>query len=237
MIMKFQSKMIISCICACMFMADAGAATHQSHQSIYWVAKSFVSKHLSSQGIKKPEIKVGKLDSRLKLNKCNKNLQAFLPKGSREIGNTTVGVKCTGTKPWSLHVPVTISIYKKVLVAAQAVQKNTILSKADIKLVKKDTADLAYGYYEDLKSVTGLKLKRRLLAGTVLTPAMLKKPQVITRGQKVTIMALSGRMEVRMMGKALDNGAVGERIQVMNLKSRKKLEGVVTSAGEVEVGI
>lgn len=215
----------------------AVAETYQSHKSIYQTVKSFVRKNFTSQHNQKPEINVGKLDSRLKLKKCNKHLQAFSPKGSRELGNTTVGVKCTGSKPWSLHVPVTISIYKNVLVAARPLQKGTILTEADFKLAKHDLASLSYGYFEDPKAEIGMKLKRRTLAGTVLTPAMLKKPQLITRGQKVTITALSGRMEVRMSGKALGNGAIGDRIKVMNLKSRKKLEGVVTSAGEVEVSI
>ena len=153
------------------------------------------------------------------------------------MGKTTVGVKCSGKKPWSLHVPATISIYKNILVAARQLQKGSELTAADVKLKKHDLADVPYGYFEDLKDGIGMKLKRRVLADSVLTPAMLKKQQVISRGQSVTIIAQSGSMVVRMAGKALGNGAVGERIKVMNIKSRKKLEGTVTSSGEVEVEI
>lgn len=234
---RYHLKIVISCAFLCVSMTDAVAASFQSHESIYWSVKSFVRTNFASGYKQKPEIKVGKLDSRLKLNKCNKRLQAFSPKGSRELGNTTVGVKCTGSKPWSLHVPVTVSIYKNVLVAARPLQKNTVLTNDDIKLAKHDLALLTYGYFEDLTSEVGMKLKRRVLAGAVLTPAMLKRPQVITRGQKVSISVQSGRMEVRMSGKALENGAIGERIKVMNLQSRKKLEGVIISAGVVEIDI
>jgi len=239
MIRRYQLKIVISCILLYIFisMPDAIAETFQSHSSIYWVAKKFIKDHVISQHAQKPEIKIGKLDSRLKLKKCNKYLQAFLPKGSREMGKTTVGVKCTGSKPWSLHVPVTISIYKNILVATRQLQKNTVLTASDIKLTKHDLASLAYGYFEEKKSGIGMKLKRRVLAGAVLTPAMLKKPQVVTRGQRITILAQSGRMLVRMTGKALNNGAVGDRIKVMNIKSSKKLEGIITSSGEVEVDI
>ena len=160
-----------------------------------------------------------------------------MPKGSRKTGKTTVGVKCTGSKPWSLHVPVTISIYKKVLVAARQLQKNDVLAASDMKLVKYDLANLPFGYFEDIDNTVGMKLKRRAGSGVVLTPAMLVKPKIVSRGQKVTIMAQSGNMVVRMMGKALNNGAVGERIKVMNIKSGQKLEGVITPSGEVEVKI
>jgi len=218
-------------------MPVAVAETFQSHKSIYQAARSFMRNHVSPQHSTKPEVKAGKLDSRLKLKKCNKRLQAFLPKGSRELGKTTVGVKCAGTNPWSLHVPVTISVYKNIVVTTRLLQKGTVLAEPDIKLVKRDLGNLSYGYFEDISSNVGMKLKRRTLAGAVLTPAMLKKPQVISRGQKISILAQSGRMQVRMTGKALANGAVGERIKVMNLKSSQKLEGVVTSAGVVEIDI
>lgn len=220
-----------------MHVTPAMAGTFQSHKSIYQAAKSFLRAHVDSKHSQRIEIKTGKLDLRLKLKKCSKSLKAFSPKGSREIGKTTVGVKCIGSNPWSLHVPVTISIYKKVLVAARTLQRGDILSDADIKLEVHDIGSLSYGYFEDKRIGAGMKIKRRALAGAVLTPSMLKKPQVVTRGQKIAIMAQSGRMKVRMMGKALANGAIGDRIQVMNIKSRQKLEGVVTSSAEVQVDI
>ena len=236
-----QSNTFIRHTCLCILLCTGNsvvfAGTFQSHKSIYQTAKSFISNHVASQHSQRVEIKAGKLDSRLRLKKCNTSLKAFLPKGSREMGKTTVGVKCTGLKPWSLHVPVTISVYKKVLVASRNLQKDEILTKADIKLVKHDLAGLSYGYFESTNSGAGMKIKRRTLSGTVLTPAMLKKPQVIARGQKIAIMAKSGRMEVRMMGKALSNGAVGDRIKVLNMKSRQKLEGIVISSAEVKVDI
>ncbi|MCG6939200.1 MAG: flagellar basal body P-ring formation protein FlgA [Gammaproteobacteria bacterium] len=239
MIRRHQLKIVISCICLYIFtsISVATAETYQSHNSIYWVVKKYIRDNVTSQHNQKIEVKTGKLDSRLKLNKCNKYLQAFSPKGSSMMGKTTVGVKCPGTKPWSLHVPVTISIYKSIIVSAQQLQKDTILTAADIKQEKHDLADLSYGYFENSKDVIGMKLKRHVLAGTALTPAMLSKRQIVSRGQNVTIYAQSGSMVVRMTGKALDNGAVGERIKVMNIKSRKKLEGIITSTGEIEVQI
>jgi len=235
LLIKIAGIFIITNMCTGLPVAIAG--TYQSHNSIYQAARNFVRSQVASQNNQQAEIKIGKLDSRLKLNQCNKKLNTFLPKGSRKLGKTTVGVKCTGRKPWSLHVSVTISVFKNVLVASHQLNKNSILTEADYKLEKHDLAELHYGFFEDLKSAAGMKLKRRVLAGAVLTPAMLKKPKIISRGQQISIMAQSGRMQVRMEGKALANGAVGERIKVMNLKSKQKLEGIVTSSGVVKVEI
>ncbi|PCJ88949.1 MAG: flagellar biosynthesis protein FlgA [Thiotrichaceae bacterium] len=220
-----------------LFSSVSHAAAYQSHTSIYKAAETFLSAHVLSKHNNQATVTVGKLDSRLKLKKCNKRLQAFLRKGSRRIGKATVGIKCTGTKPWSLHLPVTISVFGDVLVAKTQLHKGDILSASDLKIEKHDLANLPYGYIEEIASSAGMKIKKRIDAGTVLTPSMLKKPRIISRGQKVTILARLGRMQVRMEGKALAHGAAGERIQVMNLKSRKKLEGVITVNGEVKVDI
>jgi len=225
------------CICVLLYTPVVTAASYQSHKSIYQTARLFMRNHVTVEHGQRPDIRVGKLDSRLRLNKCNKKLRAFLPRGSRDVGKTTVGVKCTGKKTWSLHVPVTISLYEDVLIASRQLQKGSVLTAGDIKLAKHNLADLSYGYFDNLKNGVGMKLKRRVAAGAVLTPAMLKKPRLISRGQKVTIMAQSGSMQVKMKGKALGSGAIGDRIRVMNIKSRKKLEGVITKTGEVKVDI
>ena len=226
-----------SCLCILLYTSAASAVSYQSHKSIYQTAETFIRSHVESQHGQRPEIKIGKLDTRLKLKKCSKKLQAFLPRGSRDTGKTTVGIKCTGKKSWSLHVPLTINLYGKVLVASHQLHKGSILTAADLKLKKYNLANLSFGYYEDLKSGIGMKLKRRISAGAVLIPSMLKRPQKVARGQKITIMAQSGSMQVRMKGKALASGAVGDRIKVINIKSKKKLEGIITLNGEVKVDI
>ena len=231
-------KFIHSCgVVLLLFSSVSHAAVFQSHTNIYKVAEQFLSANVLSKKKNQATVTVGKLDSRLKLKKCSKRLQAFLPKGSRKIGKTTVGVKCKGAKPWSLHIPVTISIFGDVLVAKRQLHKGDVLSASDLKLEKHDLANLPHGYIEEISISTGMKVKRRVTPGTVITPSMLKKPRIISRGQKITILAHLGRMQVRMEGKALAHGAAGERIQVMNLKSNKKLEGVITDKGEVKVDI
>ncbi|VAW54156.1 hypothetical protein MNBD_GAMMA05-1528 [hydrothermal vent metagenome] len=234
-----QPKRFIHCCSVFLILSSSAshAVAYQSHSSIYKTAKTFLSANVLSKQNNQATITVGKLDSRLKLKKCSKRLQAFLSKGSRQVGKTTVGVKCDGTKPWSLHVSVVISVFGDVLVAKRQLYKGDVLSASDLEIEKHDLANLPHGYLEEKASSTGMKVKRRITAGTVITPSMLKKPRIVSRGQKITILAKIGRMQVRMEGKALAHGAAGDRIRVVNIKSRKKLEGVITVKGEVKVDI
>lgn len=217
--------------------AGSMAQAYQDHASIHRAAKDFMQAHVRQNYSQPAQIRSGKLDQRLRLQQCDQPLQAFLPKGSRAIGKTTVGVKCTGSKAWSLHVPVTVSMVKPIAVATRLLPRGSIISRDDIRMKALDLSALPQGYIDNSDSLVGKKLKRRLSPGVAFTPAIIEKPQRIKRGQRVTILARYGAMEVRMTGKALANGAVGDRIRVVNLASKKKREGVVTTNGEVKVDL
>ncbi|MBT8440366.1 MAG: flagellar basal body P-ring formation protein FlgA, partial [Gammaproteobacteria bacterium] len=148
----------------------------------------------------------------------------------------TLGVRCDDDKPWSLNLPITVTIYKDIVVTADALPRGKILTENDFRHVSYDVSKLPAGYIEDDRGI-GMELKRRLSRGVPLTINMLRKPIIIKRGQQVSIIATTGRMEVRMPGKALAHGAAGDRIRVMNLKSKKKVEGTVTPSGNIRVDI
>ncbi len=213
------------------------ATNYQSHSSIQHTAKMFMAQHIKQNYTLPATITINRLDNRLRLKQCNQPLTAFRPEGSRDIGRTTVGVKCDGSQPWSLQIPITVSMMKTIAVAAELLPRGKLLSKNDIRMKKIDLATLPQGYIDNINNLVGLKLKRRLAADVAFTPAMIEKPQRIKRGQRITIVARSGSMEVRMSGKALSGGAVGDRIQVINIASKLHREGVITAQGEVQVNL
>lgn len=220
-----------------MIITNTHAAGYQSHGSIYDAAQQFMTQHIEAVYKQRAEIKNGQLDSRLKLNQCSSPLEAYLPAGSRDLGRLTVGVKCSDSRPWSLHLPVTVTIYKNVIVAARSLSRGKTLAQSDFKRVKYDMSQLPAGYIEDPSYGVGMELKRRLSSGVPLTTTMLRMPKIIKKGQQVSIIASAGGLEVRTYGKALAHGAVGERIRVLNVKSKKKLEGTVTPSGDIKVDL
>jgi len=224
-------------ICLGLLFTNVNAAEHQTIDSIHDAARQFIKKHAEAVYDQEADIEVGRLDSRLSLSQCSMPLEVYLPQGSRDLGRFTVGVRCADDKPWSLHVPVTVAIYKNVIVTAEPLPRGTILTDSDLKYLKYDVSKLPVGYIEDAEYGVGMELKRRLSGGVPLTTTMMRKPKIVKRGQQVSIIAKAGNIEVRMQGKALAHGAVGERIKVLNLKSKKKLEGTVTPSGDIKVDI
>ncbi len=232
--MHYRQPILIGFLMAVM-LSNTSQAAKQDHADIYDAAHQFMLEHIHSLYSQVPEITTGSLDSRLKLRQCDLPLEAFLPKGGRDLGKVTVGVRCNDAKPWSLYVPLTVSLYKEVLVAAHPLERGKLLSNDDVKVVRKDLSELSRGYIQDKQLLLGMQVKQHTPAGKALTPAMMKKPRVINKGQRVTMVVKAVGMEVRMAGKALVHGAIGDRVRVHNLTSKQTLEGTVTGPGEVRI--
>jgi flagella basal body P-ring formation protein FlgA len=64
---------------------------------------------------------------------------------------------------------------------------------------------------------------------------MLKQAKRVKRGNQVEIIAISQGLQVRMMGKALADGGLGDRIKVKNLNSGRVITGTVAGTGLIHV--
>jgi flagella basal body P-ring formation protein FlgA len=208
----------------------------QSHSSIRDAARNFLlQRSASTSG--SVEVDVKRLDARLRLQRCDRALEAFLPASGKTSGRVTVGVRCNGGKPWSLYLPARVKRLETVVIAKHELMRGQPLRRSDLTLEQHDVGRLRRGYFVDLQRVIGQIPERNLPRGRVLSPKQLKAPDAIARGSEVSIVASIHGIQARMKGLALDNGALGERIRVKNLSSNKELEARITSAGTVQVDI
>lgn len=227
-------------LCGCVSMlaviaSPAAADAIQSHESIRATAETFIAETVLSGHGRLPTARAGSLDSRLRLKECDQPLEAFQPAGGRLLGNTTVGVRCPGTQPWTLYVPVKVSIHDTVVVAARPLSRGMVVQVEDVELLERDLAGMRSGYYTDLSEVVGKQVSRTASMGATITTLMVKSPREIKRGQQISLVAESNGLKVQMMGKALADGVSGERIQVRNLSTKKVVEGTVQSSSTVQI--
>ncbi len=181
------------------------------------------------------DIEVARLDPRLRLVRCERPLAAFPAPGSRGIGYTTVGVRCDGASPWTIFVPVTVKQTFEVAVATVPLARGQTLSAADVRLEKTSVATAQTAFFQSLDAVVGMQVQRPIVPGTILGPAMLKAPRAVRRGESVTLSLAVGTLAVRVAGTALKDGALGERIPVRNMNSKRVVEGVISEPGVVQV--
>ena len=180
-------------------------------------------------------VEAGRLDPRLRLQRCEEPLEAFAVAGQRTSGNTSVGIRCASPRPWTIYVPVRVAREQTVVILTRSLQRDARLEPDVMTLVKRDTTSLGFGYFTDLAEVEGLTLRRAAAAGTVLSPTLVAIPPTIRRGEQVTLIAQRAGIAIRAPGRAMADARAGETLRVRNLSSDRVVEGVVRGPGEVEV--
>ena len=199
--------------------------------------KRFLTQKISSQlppgDNTDVKVQVRQLDPRLRLRPCANNLTLFL-QSSRIQRATSVKVSCAGPAPWSLFVGSTVALEKPVVTLRESLPRNHVLDEDDLILVRKDIYNLRRGYSADLEQWLGQQLKRPLRAGDVLYGYHLQAPEIIKKGDKVTVIAKIGSLAVISNGIALENASEGDQIRVENQRSAKVIFARVTGPNTVE---
>lgn len=218
------------------FSAGAGAASQpwQPTEQIAATAERFLQERIGKTA-SRTTVKAGRLDSRHRLSLCSRQLEPFLRRGTEISARTIVGVRCNGEKPWKVYVPVEVVVNADVLVASRTLPRGHLIADGDLVAQPRDVSRLLSGYLSDVRSLKGQRLKTQLIAGRILTPAMLQVDATIRKGQAVTLIINSGGINVQMSGKALMDGALNQRIKVENNNSGRVIEGIVRSPEHVEV--
>lgn len=220
--------------CCCLTLAAAAqTAPIQSRDSIREAAADHAAataRERASQGTR-VEIEAARLDARLRLARCASALETFDPPGARFGSRVSVGVRCPDA--WSLYVPVNIGAYADVVILERSVARGAPLSAGDVGVANRDVSRLRQGYLSRPEQAIGQLLRRPLTPGHVLHAGLLDQPNLIRRGDRVTIEAGSSGFNIRSEGEALADAAVGERLKVRNLGSRQVIEGVVDERGHV----
>ena len=206
----------------------------QSTEEIARVAEDYLGGRLGPSA-KRTSVEASVLDPRHLLAHCSRPIEPFLRRGTRISARTIVGVRCTGNKPWKVYVPVNVIVTDTVFVAARTLPRGHLLTTADLVTEERDVTRLASGYVSSKDELVGQRLKSQLLAGRILTPKLLQADKAIRRGQSVTLIVRSGDISIQMAGKALVDGAIGQRIRVENSNSGRVVEGIVRSQEHVEV--
>lgn len=209
------------------------SAAVQSLATIETVVREHVAAALA--GERDLEYSLGRLDPRLRLPACEAPLATRFAHGRPAASANAVEVRCEGERPWSLYVPVEIVRYAPVVIAARALPRGTTLTTEDLTVERRRVQRGRSGSVGDPATLAGQVTTRTLPAGQVVSLNGVRAPRLVRRGERVMLAAENAAIRIRMGGKALEDGAAGERISVRNLSSDRVVEGVVAEAGLVVV--
>lgn len=212
------------------------SAQLQAPEGIRKVAEDFLASQLTAPEGGKLFVSADALDPRLRLQQCDSQPIGLLPAGSRIGARATVGVRCAKPK-WTVYVPVRVESELPVLVLRRALDRNSPLTEADVERTTMRVPGLSASYICSIEELAGRHLRRESMPGTPLTVDLLIEDVLVRHGQRVTLVASAGGLEVRAPGEAITDAGPTGRVRVLNLNSRRIVEGQVVTRDLVRVSL
>ena len=105
----------------------------------------------------------------------------------------------------------------------------------DLQVLRVGLGSLRGAPVTGMAEVQGMALRRPVAAGMPLLRDMLVRPMLIERGRPVVLRLQDAGLQLTAAGTALEAGAAGERIHVMNSLSHAILVGQITAAAAVQI--
>jgi flagella basal body P-ring formation protein FlgA len=197
------------------------------------MARNGAAAATAEQGVR-VEVKVGKLDPRLKLAPCLR-IEPYLPPGLPILGATRMGLRCTqGAKLWNVSLPIHVSVWTQATVVKSALAAGTVLDAGQLSLAEVDIAAAPGAAVPEPLLVVGRTLARSVAAGATLRQTDLKPRQFFAAGETVRVTALGPGWQVVTEGQAVGAGIEGQTAHVRT-ESGRMLNARPSGDHQVEV--
>lgn len=182
------------------------------------------------------DVKVGKLDPRLKLAPCQ-HIDTYLPPGLPVWGATRMGLRCTqGAKLWNVSIPIQVSVYTQATVVKAALPAGTVLDAGQLGQAEVDIAAAPGAAVPDPMLAVGRTLGRAVAAGATLRQTDLKARQYFAAGETVRVNAIGPGWQVVTEAQAIGAGIEGQSVHVRT-ESGRLLTARPTGDRQVEVAL
>ncbi|MGH1399277.1 MAG: flagellar basal body P-ring formation chaperone FlgA [Alphaproteobacteria bacterium] len=159
----------------------------------------------------------------INLREASGRFDAVLVAPSKDMPLQTVRV--TGMVQRMVDVPVLRTSFRG----------GSIIRERDLDYVSIRETQLKGGMALNASDVIGLTPRRMVLSGKPISLNDLEAPQIVGRGDLVTISYNHAGMRLTAQGKALEGGAKGEAIRVSNVASNRTLAAVITGERQVKI--
>ena len=123
----------------------------------------------------------------------------------------------------------------EAVVLARPLAIGEMVRASDITTARRPKAELAANVITTAEQAVGLAARRTMRPGDVLRQTDLMKAEVVVRNDNVTITYQVPGITLTMRGKALEGGAVGDTVTVLNAQSKRSIQATVAGPGHVVV--
>jgi len=198
------------------------------------MAVSYVAKQINNTDTSKTQLSALPLDSRIPDRICISPLQltsASEPPFNRQV---TIQAKCEDEQSWAQYVHVRVVEMTPVVVANANLARGEVITKSHLSIQMKPSHFVRVQYLDDPTMLVGSRSKRNIRSGM---PVLLNQICMVCKGDSVNIYANLRGLRIKTSGIALEDGTLGEQVQIKNKKSGKILNARVDGVESVQVNI
>lgn len=123
----------------------------------------------------------------------------------------------------------------QVVKLSRSLKRGAVITGADIELAASSSGSDGLGAFSDPSDVIGRTLTANVGEGRILLARQLEQNWLITRDIPVEIGFQDSAVSVSMPGIALENGQLGELIEVRNTSSGRILRAIVAGPQKVQI--
>ena len=129
----------------------------------------------------------------------------------------------------------TVYAMAQVPVPTRLISAGEIIGADDLVWQPVHLARLNGNSLTDAQQLIGHMAKRPLKAGQILRQTDVAVSPIIRKNDLIRLVVRSGQMALSVQGKAMQDGATGQSIRVINVNSNRQLSGTVVDAGTVSI--
>ena len=129
----------------------------------------------------------------------------------------------------------TIRVVTTHTVARRAIGRGHVVGADDVESVRRELQGTPIRPLPGLDAITGARALRPIPEGAIILHGFVAERRAVEAGDRVTVVAVTGDVEVSAEFQAADGGRVGDTIRLINPATKKYLRGRIVRKGLVEV--
>ncbi len=123
----------------------------------------------------------------------------------------------------------------EIPVLAQRIRPGEVIGANDIAWRSLPESRLDDSIVTDADELLGMSVRRALSADQPVRAGDLRLPVIVPRGTTVSMVLESPGLHVTARGRALEDGALGQTVRIVNVDSNRTVDAVVIGAGAVAI--
>jgi flagella basal body P-ring formation protein FlgA len=134
-----------------------------------------------------------------------------------------------------LRMMARVTHFAPVVKTLRRINRGEILTSGDVVVEVVPSNRIVRNAMTSLNDVVGNQAIRNLGMGRVITTNSINKPTLVKKGDRVTLIAVSGAMKITAPGIVRQKGFKDSLVQVLNIQTQKTVFGMVQDATTVKV--